>query len=151
MIVDPNMHLAMATPPTEDTHMPIPPARHGSSVRSVPTLPTDTKACWAATPFAIVTGDCAGDRPPPAKAVRLGPTNGFEAPGPLEERAGNAFETVLSAAAPMLAALRRPSLLLPGPLQVVCKAQRIFLQPGEVYEGVWHVDGDDENVVAVVL
>ena len=51
----------------------------------------------------------------------------------------------------MLAALRRPSLLLPGPVQAVCKAQRIFLQPYETYEGVWHVDGHEENDVAVVL
>lgn len=60
---------------------------------------------------------------------------------------------VLNAALPMLARLRRPALMLPGMLQVVVKAQKIFLGPGGVYEGVWHHDGngDNERIVAVVL
>lgn len=60
-------------------------------------------------------------------------------------------EEVLDAALPLLAALRLPSLLLPGPLQVVVKAQSIVLKEGERYEGVWHEDGLREDVVAVVL
>uniref|UniRef100_A0A0G4F339 Uncharacterized protein n=1 Tax=Chromera velia CCMP2878 TaxID=1169474 RepID=A0A0G4F339_9ALVE len=58
-------------------------------------------------------------------------------------------ERILRSAAPLLAQLRRPALLLPGPLQVVCKAQRIFVKEGEEYEGVWHLDGEAERVVAV--
>jgi len=62
-----------------------------------------------------------------------------------------AVESVLSAATPLLAKLRKPALLLPGKLQAVVKAQRIYLQPGQEYEGVWHVDGKNEDIVAVVL
>jgi hypothetical protein len=29
--------------------------------------------------------------------------------------------------------------------------QRIYFKPGEVYEGVWHVDGKHENIVAVAI
>eukprot|EP00759_Apiculatamorpha_spiralis_P038934 PhF_6_TR37883/c0_g1_i1/m.56522 len=62
------------------------------------------------------------------------------------------LEDVFNAALPMLAKLCRPSLYLPGDLQVVFKAQRILLQEeGEEYEGVWHKDGKNEHVVAVVL
>ena len=42
---------------------------------------------------------------------------------------------LLQAAVPLLTRLRRPALLLPGPLQVVVKAQRIVLDEGERYEG----------------
>jgi hypothetical protein len=34
---------------------------------------------------------------------------------------------------------------------VVVKAQSIYLKPGEEYEGVWHYDGLNEDIVAVVL
>jgi hypothetical protein len=61
-----------------------------------------------------------------------------------------AVEDVLTAAAPLLARLRRPALLLPGRVQAVVKAQRIFLGGGEEYAGVWHSDGMNENIVAVV-
>ena len=62
-----------------------------------------------------------------------------------------ATQKLMGAALPMLAKLRRPALLLPGPLQAVVKAQRIVLAEGEDYAGVWHEDGMDEHVVAVVL
>lgn len=62
-----------------------------------------------------------------------------------------AVNRVLEAALPLLGQLRRPSLLLPGPLQVVVKAQRIHLAAAEDYAGVWHQDGLREHVVAVVL
>lgn len=137
MILDPNMHLAEAKTPGPETHLP----EMGKDK-----LNSETVAYWAATPFAVVPNGGDGT----AVAARLGPINALE-DRRLEKRTGAMVETILSAAAPMLAALRRPSLLLPGPLQVVCKAQRIFLQPNEVYEGVWHVDGDGENVVAVIL
>ena len=45
-----------------------------------------------------------------------------------------AIEEVFEASLPLLAKLRRPALLLPGPLQVVVKAQRIVLDEGETYE-----------------
>lgn len=60
-------------------------------------------------------------------------------------------EDVFEGALPLLACLKLPSLLLPGPLQVVVKAQSIVLGEGERYEGVWHDDGLREHVVAVVL
>ena len=62
-----------------------------------------------------------------------------------------ATQRLLGAALPLLAKMRRPSLLLPGPLQAVVKAQRIVLAEGEDYAGVWHEDGMNEHVVAVVL
>lgn len=62
-----------------------------------------------------------------------------------------AVQDVMEAAVPLLARLRLPALLVPGPLQAVVKAQRIVLKEGETYEGVWHEDGLRENVVAVVL
>ena len=58
-----------------------------------------------------------------------------------------ATQKLMGAALPMLAKLRRPALLLPGPLQAVVKAQRIVLAEGEDYAGVWHEDGMDEHVV----
>lgn len=61
------------------------------------------------------------------------------------------IEAVLDAALPLLASLRNPALLLPGPLQVVVKAQRIVLEANQEYVGVWHDDGLNENVVAVIL
>lgn len=65
---------------------------------------------------------------------------------------------VLTAALPLLAKLRRPRLLLDDRrLQVVFKAQRIIV-PRKVtdhsdseYVGLWHVDGHQERVAAVVL
>jgi hypothetical protein len=60
-------------------------------------------------------------------------------------------EFVLNAALPLLSQLRRPALLLPGKLQAVVKAQRVYLKPGQEYEGVWHRDGKHENIVAVVI
>jgi hypothetical protein len=62
-----------------------------------------------------------------------------------------AVEQIMTAAAPMLARLSSPALLLPGPLQAVVKAQRIYLNPGEQYAGVWHYDGKHERIAAVVL
>ena len=144
MIVDPNLHVTKAKPVTAETHLAPPPRRY--SKEEPAELSAEPKTAWAATPFAIVEGDDGK-----ANAVRMGPVNAFEEGGALEKRAGQAIETILTAAAPMLAALRKPSLLLPGPVQVVAKAQRIFLLPNEMYEGVFHVDGDEENVVAVVL
>ena len=62
-----------------------------------------------------------------------------------------AVETVFNAALPLLGKLRKPALLLPGKVQAVIKAQRIYLQPEEEYTGVWHTDGKNEDIVAVVL
>ena len=62
-----------------------------------------------------------------------------------------ATQRLMTAALPLLAKLRRPALLLPGPLQAVVKAQRIEVADGEEYAGVWHEDGMGEHVVAVVL
>lgn len=62
-----------------------------------------------------------------------------------------AMEQVFNSALPLLANLQLPALLLPGPLQVVVKAQRIVLEDEDLYEGVWHDDGLREHVVAVVL
>ena len=62
-----------------------------------------------------------------------------------------AMQRLMTCALPLLGRLRRPALLLPGPLQAVVKAQRIFLDEGEDYAGVWHEDGMDEHIVAVVL
>lgn len=72
---------------------------------------------------------------------------------PLESHRELAFavESILTAALPLVADLRRPALLLPGKLQAVIKAQSIYLNPGEEYEGVWHYDGRNEDIVAVVL
>lgn len=65
---------------------------------------------------------------------------------------------VLEAALPLLARLQRPRLLLDQRrLQVVLKAQRIIVPAKSSdgadaeYVGLWHVDGYNENVVAVVL
>ena len=62
-----------------------------------------------------------------------------------------ATQKLMGCALPLLARLRRPALLLPGPLQAVVKAQRIVLEEGAEYAGVWHEDGMNEHVVAVVL
>ena len=63
-----------------------------------------------------------------------------------------ACDKVLTTALPMLARLRRPALLLPGPLQVVVKSQRMLLESAsEEYSGCWHKDGKHECIVAVVL
>ena len=51
----------------------------------------------------------------------------------------------------MLSKLTKPALLLPGKLQAVVKAQRIYLQPGSDYSGCWHYDGKKEDIIAVVL
>lgn len=81
------------------------------------------------------------------------------------------IEKVLTTALPLLARLRRPALLFPGPMQVVIKSQRMLLEeyhaqhPKEDaepasdavpsdnshYSGVWHIDGKHEHIVAVVL
>ena len=61
------------------------------------------------------------------------------------------IEMIMDAALPLLARLRSPALLLPGPLQVVVKAQRIVLEENNEYVGVWHDDGLKESVVGVVL
>lgn len=69
-------------------------------------------------------------------------------------RHGNLYtllEDVFQCSLHLLARLRLPALLLPGPLQVVVKAQSIVLDGGDTYEGVWHEDGLREHVVAVVL
>lgn len=78
---------------------------------------------------------------------------------PLASLVDKTATPVLSAALPLLSKLVRPALLLPGSrLQVVVKAQRIILPPaGEEqgdeseYVGLWHMDGDKEHIVAVVL
>ena len=44
-----------------------------------------------------------------------------------------ATQKLMGAALPLLSQLRRPALLLPGPLQAVVKAQRIVLADGEEY------------------
>lgn len=62
-----------------------------------------------------------------------------------------AIEQVKNVALPLLAKLQLPALLLPGPLQVVVKAQWIVLDVDDSYEGVWHDDGLREHVVAIVL
>lgn len=62
-----------------------------------------------------------------------------------------AIEQVFEAAVPLLARMKHPSLLLPGPLQAVVKAQRIYVAEKATYAGVWHEDGMNENVVAIVL
>ena len=41
------------------------------------------------------------------------------------------IEKVLTLSLPMLARLRSPSFLLPGPMQVVVKSQRMYLSAGE--------------------
>ena len=77
------------------------------------------------------------------------PINSLE---PLENIELNVIaEKILTTAIPMLSHLTKPALLLPGKLQAVMKAQRIFLTPGNEYEGVWHKDGKNENIVAVVI
>ena len=43
----------------------------------------------------------------------------------------HAFNSVANAAVPLLARLSTPALLLPGQLQIVCKAQRIYLDEEE--------------------
>lgn len=65
---------------------------------------------------------------------------------------------VLNAALPMLAKLTKPHLLIEGTrLQVVVKAQSITVPKKQdkddspEYIGLWHVDGEHEPVVAVVL
>jgi hypothetical protein len=60
-------------------------------------------------------------------------------------------EEVLNAALPLLSRITKPALLFPGKLQAVVKAQRIYLKPGEKYDGVWHRDGKYENIIAVVI
>jgi hypothetical protein len=60
-------------------------------------------------------------------------------------------EEILNIALPILSKITRPAILLPGKLQAVVKAQRIYLKPGEEYEGVWHRDGKHEDIVAVVI
>ena len=60
-------------------------------------------------------------------------------------------EDILNKALPILTKLRSPALLFPGKLQAVIKAQRIYFKPGEEYVGVWHKDGKQEKVVAVIL
>jgi len=72
-----------------------------------------------------------------------------------------ALARVLEQAMPMVAKLTRPALLLKDQvpahsrdgvtLQVVVKAQRIFLEAGEDYFGMWHQDGLHEHIVAVVI
>jgi hypothetical protein len=62
-----------------------------------------------------------------------------------------ATEQILNAALPLLSKLTKPALLFPGKLQAVVKAQRIYLKPGEEYDGIWHRDGKHENIVAVVI
>jgi hypothetical protein len=60
-------------------------------------------------------------------------------------------QEIFNTALPILSKITRPALCLPGKLQVVVKAQRIYLKPGEEYEGVWHRDGKHENIVAVAI
>lgn len=63
----------------------------------------------------------------------------------------SAVEKIFNAALPLLAKLRKPALLLPGKVQTVIKAQRIYLNPGEEYSGVWHTDGKNEEIIGVIL
>lgn len=74
-----------------------------------------------------------------------------------------ALARVLEAAMPLVARLKKPAVLLQSEslpkeyresgsiLQVVVKAQRIFLAPSEDYVGLWHQDGLHEHICAVVL
>jgi hypothetical protein len=60
-------------------------------------------------------------------------------------------EEILNITLPILSKITRPAILLPGKLQAVVKAQRIYLKPVEEYEGLWHRDGKHEDIVAVVI
>ena len=62
-----------------------------------------------------------------------------------------AIEQIFSLAMPILSKMTRPALILPGKLQAVIKAQTIFLKEHEEYEGVWHRDGKNEDIVAVII
>jgi hypothetical protein len=62
-----------------------------------------------------------------------------------------AAEQILNTALPLLSKLTKPALLFPGKLQAVVKAQRIYLKPGEEYDGIWHRDGKHENIISVVI
>ena len=61
------------------------------------------------------------------------------------------MEDILNKSLPILTKLSKPVLLFPGKLQAVIKAQRIYFKPGEEYVGVWHKDGKNEKIVAVIL
>eukprot|EP01103_Thecamoeba_quadrilineata_P002055 TRINITY_DN1194_c0_g1_i2.p1 TRINITY_DN1194_c0_g1~~TRINITY_DN1194_c0_g1_i2.p1 ORF type:complete len:445 (+),score=87.64 TRINITY_DN1194_c0_g1_i2:656-1990(+) len=62
------------------------------------------------------------------------------------------LQTILTASLPLLSKLRKPAIILPGKLQAVIKAQRIYLSnAGDDYEGVWHRDGEQEDIIGVVL
>ena len=62
-----------------------------------------------------------------------------------------AIEDIFTAALPLLSRLVSPALMLPARLQAVVKAQSIQVAEGETYEGCWHRDGLDTDIVAVVL
>ena len=72
---------------------------------------------------------------------------------PIKEYGGLHYciQEVFQASLPILARLRKPALLLPGILQTVIKAQKIYVNGKEEYTGVWHRDGEEEKIVAVVL
>jgi hypothetical protein len=60
-------------------------------------------------------------------------------------------EEILNIALPILSKMTRPALYLPGKLQAVVKAHRIYLKPGEEYNASWQLDGKHENIIAVVI
>jgi hypothetical protein len=62
-----------------------------------------------------------------------------------------AIEEIFNIALPILSKITKPALFLPGKLQAVIKAQRIYLKPGKEYEGVWHRDRKHENIVSVAI
>jgi hypothetical protein len=62
-----------------------------------------------------------------------------------------AIEEIFNIALPILSKITKPALLLPGKLQAVIKAQRIYLKSGEEYEEVWHRDRKHENIIAVAI
>lgn len=64
---------------------------------------------------------------------------------------GVAIEAVLTSALPMISELRERAVLLPGKVQAVIKAQVICLDPEEEYDGDWRCEGNEGDIIAVVL
>lgn len=101
---------------------------------------------WTATDFIVEENKTNNKN---AKASICSPISNLD---PMQNKELHvAVENVFNAALPLLSKLRRPALLLPGKVQTVIKAQRIYLKPGEEYAGVWHHDGKNEEIVAVIL
>eukprot|EP00471_Norrisiella_sphaerica_P013442 CAMPEP_0184494596 /NCGR_PEP_ID=MMETSP0113_2-20130426/29098_1 /TAXON_ID=91329 /ORGANISM="Norrisiella sphaerica, Strain BC52" /LENGTH=746 /DNA_ID=CAMNT_0026880413 /DNA_START=134 /DNA_END=2371 /DNA_ORIENTATION=- len=62
-----------------------------------------------------------------------------------------AMEGLLSAAMPAVFRLKRPQVMPATRMQVVIKAQRIIIKPGDTYEGLWHREQRYEHITAVAL